>query len=803
MLVRSLLVFAATWVACAEPLHMVEYVYPRGGSRGATVQVTFNGRYLRDPRAVIFYRPGIHVTELHPGDKPEETVKAKFEIAADCPLGEHVLRLRTATGLSDAVTFWVSPFPKLPEFEKKAGEDDTLATAQRVPLNVTIDGHIDPGNRMDVDYYAVAVKQDDRLSVEVESVRLGTLHQGFGDNDLLARILDSAGKELARGGDNSLLVQDPVLSIVAPRTGVYFVEVKQEMYQAPRNTYYRVHIGNFVRPMLTFPLGGEAGKPLHVRIYGDPAGDRTETVQLPSKPGDFEYFLGQVPSPNMLRVSPYPNVIKSDEGITVAPAIPVAFNGIYNKGAAADVFQFPAKKGESWKVRVIARTGGSPMDPRFWIRSTKSQKNIVAADDSRMNDLGYVSNRGTWHIKDTLDPVAIFKPPADGDYLVGIEDTRGKSGPDFAYRIEIEPVRDTVYTHITSSDAYQMPKTTGMIVPQGGRWTMAVQLAAGLGNTFQGDIELEAKGLPRGVKMIAQKYPKGVTRMPVQFEAEPGAEQQAAWIELLARPADRIRTIHSESRQAFHLFNRPGERPWHYVFLNKYALAVTDPAPFYVELEKPATPLTRSGEMMLRLKVVRHGEFQGPVEIFSDWLPSGVSSGGTLQVPAGKSEALYRIQANDKAATGKFPIALNATTTTGGDANSGIGRIRVSTPFTPLEVAEPYISIQLKRAAVERGGTAEILALVKHNRPFPGKATLELRRLPKGVEMAGPAPIIRSRDLEIVIPVKASADALAGLYKDIFCEVTITENGQTVKQQTGSGVLRIDMPRTASAVSAQ
>lgn len=800
MFARLLLVLAAASIVSAEPQHMVDYLYPRGGSRGASVQVTLNGRYLKDPREIIFYKPGIRVTEITPGDKPDESVKARLEIAPDCPLGEHVLRLRTATALSDAVTFWVSPFPKLPEFEKKAGEDDTLATAQRVPMNITIDGHIDPGDRMDIDYYAVAAKQGDRLSVEVESVRLGTLHQGLGDNDLAVRILDSAGKQLARGADNPLFVQDPVLSIVTPVTGVYFIEVKQQMYQAPRNNYYRLHIGNFLRPMLTFPLGGEAGKPLALRIYGDPLGEHTETITLPERTGDFEYFAGGAPSPNLLRVSPFPNVLKADSGITTAPALPISFNGIYSQPGAPDVFRFPARKGETWKVRVIARGAGSPMDPKIWIRSTKSASNIVTADDARLNDLGYVSNRGTWHIKDTLDPIALFKVPADGDYLLGIEDTRGKSGPDFAYRIEIEPTRDLIYTHITSPDAYQMPRTNGMIIPQGNRWTMAVQLAPGFGNTFQGDIELEARGLPPGVRMIAQKFPKGVTRMPVQFEAEPGAEQQAAWIELLARPADRARSIDSATRTAFHLFNRPGEYPSHYVFLDKYTLAVTDPAPFHITFDRPVTPLTRSGELQLKVRLTRHGDFQGPVEIFSDWLPGGVSSGGTVTIPAGKSEVLYRVQANDKAATGTFPIALNATTT-GGDSTSGIGRIRVSTPFTPLEVAEPYVAIELKRSSIERGGKAEILATVKHNRPFPGRASVELKRLPKGIEIAGPPPTIGPRDLEVLIPIKASPDSLAGLYKDIFCEVTITANGQPVKQQTGSGILRIDMPRTASSTT--
>src|SRR5262249_6923519 len=159
---------------------------------------------------------------------------------------------------------------------------------------------------------------------------------------------------------------------------------------------------------------------------GDPTGEREETVTLPGAPGNFDYFAGsraeQPPSPNVLRVSPYPNVLKVENApSTSVPALPAALNGIYKEKGRPDVFTFTAKKNESWKVRVYARTLGSPMDPKIWIRAANNPKDLLAADDSRMPDLGYVSVRGSWSIKDVLDPVAVFKTPADGQYTIGIE----------------------------------------------------------------------------------------------------------------------------------------------------------------------------------------------------------------------------------------------------------------------------------------------------------------------------------------------------------------------------------------------
>jgi hypothetical protein len=636
-----------------------------------------------------------------------------------------------------------------------------------------------------------------RISVEVEAVRLGTMHFSQGDADLSVRILDDQGKVVAKCDDTAMFVQDPMVSVLAPHTGNYYIEISQQMYERPNQVWYRAHIGNFTRPTGIYPAGGQSGERLSVKILGDPKGERTETITLPKAAGLVDYYPGQKneqpPSPNMLRVSAYPNVLKTEgPDPTPVPALPVALNGVYAKSGSVDEFKFTAKKGESWRVQVFARTIGSPMDPKFTIRNAKGGGAIVAADDVKLADLGQPSNRGTWHIKDMLDPVAIFKAPADGEYILGISDTRGMAAPDMIYRVEIEPVRDMIYTHITSPDAYQIPRVTGMIIPQGSQWTLTLQVAQAPGNSYKGDLEIEAVGLPKGVKMIGPRYTKGATRMPVQFVASKDAEQQTALVQLLARPVDKAAKLEGATRQAIALYNHPGEYPWHYVFLDKFALAVTKPAPFTLTMEQPPIPLSRSGEMHLKVRVERQGDFKGAVELQTDWLPPGVSGGGAVTVAADKTEGEVKIQANAKAEPGIFQIAVNGSTTQGGDGFSGFGRVRVSTPMTKLEVSEPYLSIDLKRSSVERGKRGEIVGAIKENKPLPGTASVNLLRLPKGVTLVGKAPEIKSGDKEVIFEVQASSDALLGMYKEIACEVTVTEKGQAIHQQTCSGVLRVD-----------
>ena len=53
----------------------------------------------------------------------------------------------------------------------------------------------------------------------------------------------------------------------------------------------------------------------------------------------------------------------------------------------------------------------------------------------------------------------------------------------------------------------------------------------------------------------------------------------------------------------------------------------------------------------------------------------------------------------------------------------------------------------------------------------------------------------------ITFKITADPDALAGLYKDINCEVTVIEDGQSVHQTTGSTIIRIDPARTTTVAT--
>jgi hypothetical protein len=772
---------------------MVDYVLPRGGTRGTTVEVEFHGKWLSDPRQVLFYEPGIAASEFIPFAHPDDGFKVKFQIAPDCPLGEHVFRVRTATSLTDAATFWVSRFPTVFETEKNIGDNDSPEKAQPIPMNTTVEGSIFPSPAADKDFYRVEAVKGQRISVEVEAARLGTLHT-YGENDLEVTILDSAGKQIAHNDDNPLFVQDPFVSIVAPYSGSYYVEIGQSIYYKPNQAWYRAHIGDFYRPTAIFPAGGQAGSAIDARIVGDPAGDRTERILLPSQAGNFPWFAGDrghtPPSPNMLRVSPYPNVLrKPGEAVAAIPSLPAALNGIFEAPAQSDEYRFRAHKGEAWKIQVYARTLGNPVDPRIWVRAADSTKHLLDADDSTVADLGEVF--AEWRLKEQLDPVAVFRVPADGDYVIGLEDNSGTYGPDHVYRAEIEAAKDTVYTSSTGH-THEFARLTGMVAPRGSRRTVNIQLAPGPGNSYKGDIELDAVGLPRGVTMIAPKFRSGVNKLPVQFIAAADAEEKAVLVDLRARAVDPAVHLETGSRLGFvSMTSTGGELPWHYFFVDKYAFAVTDTPPFDIELEEPHIALPQAGEFSLAVKAIRHNGFAGPIRLQMDWLPPGISGQTDSTIAAGENEGHFRLHADAKAAPGDYSIAMSASTT-GGDDLGGNGEVRVSSKFANLRVVSPFLTIELPPSSIERGKETNLVGSVRRTGAFSGKARVSLTHLPRGITLLSPPPEIGLNDNQVTFRIAASPDALPGMYRGLSCDLILSVGTDSVSEETGSGILRVD-----------
>jgi hypothetical protein len=790
----------------------LQRVYPPGGQRGTTVEVEFVGRGLDQAKDVLFYEPGITVESLEaidtttaPNGKPQSVepgtrVRAKLKLADDCPLGAHGLRVRTAGGLTEYHRFFVGPFPTVEENEIPSKQrNDKRETATPVAINSTVLGRInDP---TDIDYYRVEVKRGQRLSAEIEAARLGVER---GIPDLHLAIYDEAGKKLAEADDSALYVQDPILSILAERDGPYFVEVRHSTFNGA-NEVYRLHVGTFARPTGIFPAGGQAGEELKVRVLGDPKGAWDETVRLPKEPGDFPFVAVvdgvPTPSPNRLRVSPFPNVLEVEPNDTPEAAgsvtsLPAAFNGIIDKPGDVDCFRFRVKKGEAYRFHALAQALGSPCDPAIWIKAVGGKGNaaVVRASDSRPNQLGYAPTGGL--NRETHDPVLEWTAPADGEYVLGVEDERGEGGSDYVYRVEVGPQVNAVHTYIAPEPENQFaPQLRQSIsVAAGNRCTVQVGVFA-TNRPFTGELELVGVNLPKGVTVHAQKITPGVTKVPVVFEAAADAKPQAALVDLVVRPVGGG-TLASGYRQTV-LMNAYGNNDYYlHVPVDRLALAVTDPAPFRVQVDEPKSALVQNGEMALKFKVERAKGFDGPVTVQMEARPTGINTATPVTVPAGQTEGTYTLGAARNAAAGKHQVTLTAMS---GSARRGYqdgeGRTYVASQPFALTVAEPHVEAKIPRTSIERGKTTTLTIKLNHLQKFDGKAKATLARLPRGVELVEASKEITSADNEVAFTLRATPEALVGNYQGVVLDLTVVENGQAVRQLSGYGILRVDAER--------
>ena len=820
-------------VTAAKDEYLVEFIHPQCGQTGTTVEVMVEGAFLQQPEEVLFYQPGIRCTSFEAIDtvlsidncqrreaEAGRAAKLTFEISKDAQPGEYQLRIRTRDGLSELVTFWVTALPVVMEehawIDTDDARNDSPEFAQLLTRICTVVGYIPGRLPQDHDWYAVDCRKGERLSVEVVAARLGTLHYG-GMNDPAVRIFDASGRELGRNDDNAFHTQDPVLTVMIPEDGRYFIDMHQQMdYEAGRLRHYLMHVGTFARPLVTFPLGGQAGRTIPLSLIGDAAGEMRLDVASPSAPGLFEdAFLnvrhaeaGLTPWPNEIHVAPFPDHVEKpghnspETAQPIAGSLPFAINGRVESEGEVDWFRFTAKKGERYRVVGYGKTLDSELDPRIWIRPApgNSSNRIYDEDDSQWSAHDLVGHSYRHQTKLRLDPVFMFEPDVDGEWLIGIGDTRREFGPQHIYRIEFQPHIDSAFVHFAAYPSTPTIVRDRITLFPGHSYCRPVSIQPGFGSTYARSLQLRAKNLPAGVTMESSPFKQSDGIIPVLFRADKGATIGASLLDLIVEPVDpkdrpHFRGGFIQNNQAT---NRRGDYAMYFDRTRKMALAVVDGAAFNLEVERPSIPLVRNGELPLKVKVQRHAGFEGAVYCEMDWLPAGVNKQPPLIIPAAETEGSYKLRASGSAAPGEFKISITGRENTGGNVRTAAGFHFVCSPFVPLTVGEPYVTVNLVRSAIERGKVGEIVGEISHHKTFSGDAVLQLGRLPFGVEQVKPYPTIKAGDDKVTFRVKVTKDCLVGQYKEIFCGVTVADGGQQIIQQTGNGTLRVDVERGVS-----
>jgi len=752
-------------VSADQPV--ISRIAPIGYQRGQEVQMTLHGDRLADSLKPLFYQPGIEMLEIvaQPDGK---AATAKLRISEDCSPGLHSLRLASRSGISNVRYFGVGALPIVDEVEPNS----EFASPQLIPMNVTVHGVC---NNEDVDYYQVELVEGQTLTVELEGLRLGT--EFF---DPFVAILDENRYELARSDDAPLVQQDCVCSFTSDKAGKYVVEVRESSFGGSGESFYRVHIGDFPRPLVVSPAGGRPGEAIQASLVDISGKSWSETIQLPSHPGEFAFFASRdgkvAPSCNLLRVADVANHFETpddetDRSAIVAVEPPVAFHGILDRKGDKDWFKVLGKKDQTVDLRVYGRQLlRSPIDS--WLEIYNSAGGLLAAND---DDAG------------KPDSYLSYKFPEDGEYLISIRDQLWDGSPFHSYRIEVSSPKPTLFFTI---DELQQYVSQIIEVPRGGQ--MAVLLRAQRSN-FGGPLQLRLEDAPEGIELLTPAMAADQSFIPMMIRAPKDASVDASLTSLVGQlvvegqtdPASQIsgtlaqRTMLVRGQNNVDVWGHDAKR---------LALSITEELPFSIAVEQPQVPLTRNGSTEFVVKATRREGYAEPIALRVLYTPPGVSASGSVSIAGDALEARIPVTANHQAAVGKFPITVLAYASA-----SNAGRWLAS-EFVELEVQDSYFDFQFPKAVIAQGESGFVSVAVTGKQPPEGEVEFEILGLPAGATTAA-SKVLWSDQLQALnFPVVVAADARVGQHQTLVIQAVIKRPGGQIVQTQGTGELQIVPP---------
>jgi hypothetical protein len=730
---------------------------PRGMQRGTTQKVILSGTRVKDGRQLLLDREGINVKSIKPID--DKKVELELEVPASTAPGLYPMRLVAETGLSNVIMFGVGTMPNVDEKEPNS----EFSTPQEIENNVTIEGAV---AREDEDYFVVNLQEGERLTAELEGVRIkkGRSNPFF---DPYIAILNAERFELATSDDAPLLQQDCLCSIEAPADGKYIVVVRDSSFGG-NNDRYRLHVGSYPRPIAVVPAGGPPGEVIDMTFISVSGDAWIEKVQLPSEPSEaFPLVMsnerGISPSPNFIRVQPMPNVVEQEPNNSFKESthgpLPGAFCGIIGEPGDNDYFSFDAKKGQTAHIKLYARKVlRSELDGVVNVYNDKGGR-VGGNDDSG-----------------GPDSFLEYKIPADGKYHVGINDHLRGGGPGFAYRLEVKLSEPELELTLPDRRRYE---ATQINVSQGNRAAVMINATR---RRVGGAIDIAGLNLPEGVTVTPIQMPANRSTVPLLLTATAEAKLDGRLVNFVGTIPDN--PIKGTYRQRHQLLIGQNNSVVYDFYADRAAVAVIKAAPCTFEIVQPQVPIVRNGSMNLVVKVDR-GELDADISIRMLYNPPGIGSSGSIKIPKGKNEASIPLTANGSAAIGQWPVIVYAS----------VGGNEIATEPAMLEIADKIFSFGFPKTSSELGATADVLVDVEVAREFAGTCEVELVGLPPGVTCENPKMEVKNDTEQIVFPVKIAADkARVGQHKTLVARATITDPKGLIKQTQGTGILQIDKP---------
>lgn len=440
---------------------------PPGLQTGTTTRLNVHGSGLRVAGRIEI--AGVGTLEARPNG--DGTLGVDVTLGPDAELGFREVRVETPAGLSSALSLRIDRLPQRRGLEP----DDDPGAATPLPLDSSAFGTLTPG---DLDHYRVNAKAGQSRTIEVEARRLGVPLAPV--LTLFDPGLRPVHQERATPGCDG----DARVRLTFPVTGSYVVQVRDNTYLGHEDACYRLRVTDEPFATALFPLGGKPGTTVTFEASGGnlsrPLIKELRLGDRPSRVCDVGLFsdAGRVVLPPMtVRVD---GAEERSEGSTSSLAPGLIVNGRVARAGEVDRFSLKLANGQAVRLSVAAASCGSWLDSVLTLK--RADGRVLAEND----DGGVPDADGLTPPDSRLDYVS----DADQTVQVELTDRFGQGGPEFAYRLAVEPPRPEIEATLAAGPTDVFNLTPGTVTP------VSVRLSV-RGRT--GPVVVKAVGLPDGV----------------------------------------------------------------------------------------------------------------------------------------------------------------------------------------------------------------------------------------------------------------------------------------------------------------
>jgi len=476
------LIFSAAGLS-AQPA--ITELQPRGAQKGKPFTLTLVGRNLGEGAKIRSTMPASFtlLTPDQPASMPDGPMQSEGRYATflvepmpDLAVGVYPIRVVTSEGISNVQLFTVGAFPELVEDESRPGAlpntSDSIETSQPLPPPpFTLNGTLRGPER---DIFRLSVKAGEKRVIEVEARRSGSAI------DPLLEILDGNGRVVARSEDEPLLGLDARVEVAFPQGGDYYVVVRDARFSTQTANFYRLKVGSYAYPREVFPLGGRRGEVIETSL----GSERVKTDLRNIGASVRQVFVNVPGSPAL----PVPFAVGDDPEVTTPAGdatlgAPVTINGRLTKPGQVDRHTLRVPASRAMIFRIQARElGTSKLMAVITVRDEQGAVLGRSGDEPLAEDLFNVNQSRT-----AGDPVLRLQAPAGVNQVtVTVEDLALRGGPDYGYRLNIQPV---------AQDFRLILNSAFVNVPAGGSVAVPVTVQR------QGYIQLRVANAPKGLRV--------------------------------------------------------------------------------------------------------------------------------------------------------------------------------------------------------------------------------------------------------------------------------------------------------------